>query len=317
MLKTLTIVLLLFTFAAGTAWAGDGSEEPARLRVENDELRERVAILEAELEKVKEVLAGDSDEAADADGVTSAIEAIAARYPDVLLGVAKAPEKESFKIVPYGYIKLDAAYDTARVNVGNFARWVEPGEPVDDDNQFSMTANQTRLGLKVSGPITDDVKVSGKVEIDFYGGGENKAKPYMRHAYLQIDWPKTGWSFLAGQTWDVISPVNPYTINLVAWWSGNIGYRRPQIRVTKVFSMGEASQCSIALAILRTIGPKSEFATVDSGADSGLPTVQGRLAFKLPSSPRSRRPSACPATGAGRSTTPTAPARTRSWTPGR
>ena len=42
------------------------------------------------------------------------------------------------------------------------------------------------------------------------------------------------FTILGGQTWDVISPLNPRSLNYsVYWWAGNIGYRRPQVRLTK------------------------------------------------------------------------------------
>ncbi|MCP4378295.1 MAG: hypothetical protein GY794_19235, partial [bacterium] len=134
----------------------------------------------------------------------------------------------------YGKIKLDAAYDSGRTNTGNFARWVNSGEKQRGDGQFNMTANETRLGLKFTGPTTKQLKTNGLVEIDFYGGGtETSPQPRLRHAYLNLEWPQQRLSVLAGQTWDVISPLNPGTLNYtVQWWGGNIGVRRPQVRVT-------------------------------------------------------------------------------------
>lgn len=188
----------------------------------------------------------------------------------------------SFKL--YGYIKLDAAYDTARTDVGNFARWVVPQPGGEDDDQFNMTANQTRLGVNFSGPSTDEYEVSGKAEIDFYGGGgENKAQPFMRHAYMQIHWKETGLTLLAGQTWDAFSPLNPPTVNYsVAWWSGNIGYRRPQIRLTTTFGADAGAKVTLTGAVARTIGHKSGFDPGDSGEDNAFPSVQGRIGFTLP-----------------------------------
>ena len=110
----------------------------------------------------------------------------------------------------YGYIKLDAAWDSARTDAGNFARWVESEGGRERDGQFNMTARQTRLGMNIRGPDVGGAKTSGRVEIDFYGdGAENKPEPFMRHAYLQIEWPQQRFTLLAGQTSDVISPWCP------------------------------------------------------------------------------------------------------------
>ena len=184
----------------------------------------------------------------------------------------------------YGKIKLDAAYDSARTNTGNFARWVNPGEKRRGDGQFNMTANETRLGLKFTGPQTPDLETSGLVEVDFYGvGAETSPEPRMRHAYLNLEWPKQKLSVLAGQTWDVISPLNPSVLNYtVQWWGGNIGMRRPQVRVTKGLSLNDDTELTLQGALLRTMGHNSGFDPGDTGEDAGFPSGQGRAAVKFP-----------------------------------
>lgn len=184
----------------------------------------------------------------------------------------------------YGYIKLDMSYDTAHTDTGNFARWVLSEMEQEDDGQFNITANQTRLGLKFAGPTFDDLKISGKVEVDFYGGNaENKAHLMMRHAYVQMDWPEHDFSILAGQSWDVISPILQNTVNYsVGWWAGDIGYRRPQLRLTKGFGVFDDSRLQLELAASRTIGHTSILAPGDAGEDGEIPTMQGRIAYEFP-----------------------------------
>ena len=198
---------------------------------------------------------------------------------------AKPAVRSKYPVDFYGYIKLDAAYDTSRTSVGNFARWVESEATNDDDNKFNITARQSRFGLKLSGPEVGRAKTSGRVEVDFYeGGSENKNRLMMRHAYFQMDWPDYDFSLLAGQTSDVISPLVPSTINYpVAWWAGDIGYRRPQVRLTKGFEVGEESRLQFQVAAARTIGDDGPFgSTWDTGEDAGFPTVQGRAAWSFP-----------------------------------
>lgn len=190
----------------------------------------------------------------------------------------------------YGKIKADAAFDTSRTNTGNFARWVEHESTNQDDHELNMTANETRLGLRFTGPDVGDAKTSGLIEMDFYGGGaENKANPMLRHAYMKMDWAKYGLSLLAGQTWDVISPLNPTVLNYsVQWWAGNIGYRRPQIRLTKVCDLGGGTSLKFETALARSIGRRATDDNVvyydpgDSGEDSGLPSFQARASLMFP-----------------------------------
>ena len=119
--------------------------------------------------------------------------------------VSAQTDKLVFK--PYGYFKLDMAYDQARTNDGNFVFWVNPSDPSKDkDSEFNMTARQTRIGGNVSYEGLKDKKVSARVELDFYGGGaENKNMLMMRHGYLKVDFGK--YYLLAGQTSDILSPL--------------------------------------------------------------------------------------------------------------
>ena len=51
----------------------------------------------------------------------------------------------------YGYIKVDTSYDTDRSNHGNRAFFLLPEPSVEkDDDEFTITANQTRLGVKLN-----------------------------------------------------------------------------------------------------------------------------------------------------------------------
>lgn len=189
-----------------------------------------------------------------------------------------------FNVDLYGFFKFDAAYDTARTSLGNYARWVDSEMTNSNDDQFNATANQTRFGLKFDGPDLGDLDTSAQVEIDFYGGGaENKANPMMRHAFLQLDWPDSDLSLLAGQTTDIISPLVPSTLNYsVGWWVGNIGYRRPQLRLSKNFDLDNDSSFLFQGGVSRTIGDEWGFHPGDTGEDAGFPTLQGRLAYSLP-----------------------------------
>ncbi len=190
----------------------------------------------------------------------------------------------------YGFVKLDLSYQTARTNLGNFNRWVTPHALETDDPQMNITANQSRFGFKIKGPRNQKFSADGQLEMDFYSGegGENKAQPYMRHAFMKVSFIDSGFDLIAGQTWDLIAPLNPSTVNYsVQWWLGNIGYRRPQIRLTKEITIGKSS-LSLAGAVLRTIGrpvedaDKARLDPGDSGEDAALPTVQGRLGFSFP-----------------------------------
>jgi len=174
------------------------------------------------------------------------------------------------RVTPYGYIKLDASYDQSRTNDGNFVYIVLPEATSDDE--FNMTAKQTRLGLNFQEEKSEGPQVTGKLELDFYGGGaENKPNPMLRHAFMKLSYP--GFSLLAGQTSDLYAPLNPTTLNyIVLWKCGNTGYRRPQIRLTKTMDLGEKARLTLAGSVNRSVG------LGESGEDAALPVGMARIA---------------------------------------
>ena len=199
------------------------------------------------------------------------------------------PVWSSLDIQLYGYLKLDASYDNSKIVPGDYAKWVGKENVNDNDAQFDMTANETRLGMKIKGPNSNGMVTSGRVEVDFYGGGaENKPNIMMRHAYAELEWPEERFSIIAGQTSDVFSPLVPTTINYsVCWWIGNIGYRRPQIRLTKEYSLSDNVDLKLEGAAVRTIGREYDVASdpnypAESGQDAGFPTLEGRVSLTFP-----------------------------------
>jgi len=277
------------------------ADEVSELAIENDELRQRVEKLEKELAELKKIVMQQGNASKVEEKAVATVKVEEQRYVRPELSeydVEKIVEKvqkeytkkestlSAFDIELYGYIKADAAYDTSHTTTGNYALWVDSDVLNKDDDEFNMTANQTRLGLRISGPRDVEMETSGVVEVDFYGSGasENKAKIQMRHAYLKLDWPEDNFNIIAGQTSDVISPLNPSTLNYtVLWDAGNIGYRRPQIRLTKSFPVNSDVNLTFEGALARNIGRENDLTpATDSGEDSGVPAIQGRTSLSFP-----------------------------------
>lgn len=182
----------------------------------------------------------------------------------------------------YGYVRCDLAYDTARIFTGNYALWVKSGSTNrSNDAGLNLTANQTRLGLGLSGPEVAGARSSGIIEFDFYGGGvENKSLLMMRHAYLELYWPENDLGILAGQTWDVLSPLAPDTVNFLPLsMAGRLGYRRPQLRLTQGIGVGEKAKIVVKAAASREI---SETLTGLTYKEGPYPALQGSIAFNAP-----------------------------------
>jgi len=260
MRKLQILLSLVMLTSVGTNCLAADSEDLAR---ENAELKRKVEKLDKDLEELRKI-------------VIPQAEAAGSQSPKIVWS--------DLDIQLYGYLKLDAAYDSSRITNGNFAQWVDRENNNDDDDQFNMTANQSRFGMKINGSDGGAMKTSGLVEVDFYGGSnENKSHLMMRHAYMKLDWPESRFNIIAGQTSDVISPSFPSTVNYsVGWWTGNIGYRRPQIRLTKELDFDLGGYLKLEGALARTIGRDDAIVGTESGEDAGFPTFQGRVSLTLP-----------------------------------
>jgi hypothetical protein len=201
----------------------------------------------------------------------------------VLLSISSlylyAGEEEKVTVKPYGYIKLDAIYETGNSYPGNYTLWAQ--DPGNSDGVFHVTARQTRLGLAVKGISFGNFKVTGKVEVDWHSSGvpENKSYNFMRHAFLSIS--NGSFTIIAGQTSDIISPLVPSSLNYpVLWCAGNIGYRRPQLSFRQDFKSGK-STFTIQGGIVRTITGDYDGDGINDGIAAGFPTVQGRIGGKF------------------------------------
>jgi len=208
----------------------------------------------------------------------------------------------SFKL--YGNLRLDTIYDDARFNDNQLAVRVLSGTPggvasqlnVQDD--LTMHGRLTRFGIDFDGGHIADLwnaKITGNLELDFYGGdaggagglsSDSRNSPRMRKAVLKMAWDREdksgGFSFSAGQDWDIIAPLNPsVNADMVMWNAGNLGDRRPQIRGEWWTKSGDLSiRATAGLGLTGAVSNISNPAgTPSSGEASSVPQVQGRLAF--------------------------------------
>lgn len=203
--------------------------------------------------------------------------------------------KGDFTVTPYGSLWFNTVYETARTNPGDYAFYVYSASDRRGAD-CNVDAKSTRLGLDVGGPTLGDfgdLKTGGKVEIDFQGQflQENKASVLLRHAYLEAK--NDEYRILAGQTWDVISPLMPSTIMYsVDWGAGNIGYRRAQLRGERFYGISDTvlltTQGSMNVDIASDFPPTGTTAFI--GDHSPWPVLEGRTALTLGERGKGARP---------------------------
>lgn len=193
----------------------------------------------------------------------------------------------------YGFFRADMDYDTSRMALsGNLPMWVLSEDPkVAGQNQPNLNFHPrlTRLGLEASPSqriaFLGRTKVNGKLEVDFHNAGsESRAIPRIRHAYVELRGERL--DLLAGQTWDLISPLFPTPNDDTMMWNvGNLGDRRPQFRLTWEIP-ARASRWAVASAF--TLPGAVDARDLDNdgvrdGEASGKPGIQMRVGYSLPS----------------------------------
>jgi hypothetical protein len=287
-------VILVFVVGVLPTWPADRDEvETLRQRIEV--LEHRNAELTRQLGWVMEQLAhrvnAVESSSSDTEGAphTTAAPSVAAQSPQEQRGEAPQGLLSALKqrVTLYGFLRLDAAYDSARSDQGGFIDWVLPK---DDQRrtrgEFTLDPRMTRLGLRFNGSRWETIgaHVTGRFETDFYGsdfgqGNEKREKLRLRLAHLQITGPQ--WDVVAGQDWDLIAPLLPFPSEPnVLWFVGNLGDRRPQLRFSYHPRIAEGSRLFFQVALTRTIGRDLDGDGEDDGEASAFPTVQGRLALE-------------------------------------
>jgi len=200
----------------------------------------------------------------------------AALLASISIATAQEPvvSKGGTKIELYGQVQLNTVWEDRVVSTDapNWSYYAPVGN-TEGGSRTIMNVNHSRIGLNLMAPQNEgESEVSGKFEVDFnndnarHNNGVGNLR--IRHSYGQVKFGSIGTTLLMGQTYDVISPRDPAVLSEgTGNYSGNLGTRRPQIRLTQPFGPIE-----IAVAALD-----------DRGADAPkVPAVQGRVGVKVP-----------------------------------
>jgi hypothetical protein len=177
----------------------------------------------------------------------------------LLLPAVAAAEDESPPLSIYGFARLDVLLNDSRMSSLEDPAYVmrEPAQG-QLESELTMTPRLSRVGLSIDRwEIKDDrVFGEGKVEIDFAGGsGANAIR--LRHAYASISRMRgqRGLELLAGQTWDLVSPLYPSAQNdSQLRYAGNLGDRRPQLRLSAY--PGSKAHIAVAAAAPAVLDPQ-------------------------------------------------------------
>ncbi len=206
--------------------------------------------------------------------------------PPTTLKPCMAWKKGKFTFTPYGYINLSVSYETQKSSVGDFCVYaVSPDVPGYGQSVFYIDPRSTRLGMKVDGPglpCWSGSKTQGVLEIDFQGSYtlRNRGSLMLRKAYVAVSDKNS--KFLAGQDWEILSPLYPATLNYTAGAAvGNLGYRRAMLEAEHRFDLSKQSDFLVQIAMVDNV-------LRDGFNDGGIqpnvgswPVIEGRMAYAL------------------------------------
>jgi len=203
--------------------------------------------------------------------------------PEITPKPCMAWKKGKFTFTPYGYINISLAYETAKSTVGDYAVYAMSSDISGyGTGAFFIDPRSTRLGMKVDGPglpCWSGSKTQGVVEFDFQGAYtlRNRGSLLFRKACVSVSDKNT--RFLAGQDWEVISPLYPATLDYTAGAGvGNLGFRRTMLEAEHRFDLNRESDFLVQFALADNI-------LRDGFNDGGItpnvgswPIIEGRAA---------------------------------------
>lgn len=180
----------------------------------------------------------------------------------VALGTSLGAQTESqVKFKLYGFIRNYAIFDSREVKAGTDdlyfytpkdRSYTDEGKDLNDNASFRLLSLTTRLGVDITGFQYGGMKVTGKVEADFYNKSGSVAVLRMRQAYVGLGWDGLGLqgenSILLniGQTWHPMAADLPHMVNLESGAPFTPFNRSPQI----MFNYNMAKKATVTAGVI-------------------------------------------------------------------
>ncbi|WP_297057123.1 bZIP transcription factor [Thermosulfurimonas sp.] len=194
----------------------------------------------------------------------------------------------------YGFLKIDAVWQDANAVGDEYVLWVLPehnlhgGHKYGADSTFTINFRHSRFGFNLYKDY-HRWRLFGKLEMDFYTqSNEEDTLPWnpnhspLRARRVFVGVEKGTWQLLAGLDWLTISQLYPHLSNFPAGtFMGNIGYRMPQIRLTKWFDLSRGRLKFEAALEKPYAFPRMEGIVWDEDPSdrAGYPGLEGRISY--------------------------------------
>lgn len=184
---------------------------------------------------------------------------------------------DDWKVTPYGFAELDAIHDStqsfreAALNTPIAAR----GTYLGDNGQSQLTAKNSRIGLDVHAPGYRGIKMSARINFDFFGIQPTEATDNdfyvlgtmrLRDAYIRAQTNVV--DVLAGQHRTLFgwggAGFDPATVAFLGV-VGQVYDREPQLRLSKELGNARGFVVEPALAALRPAQRQAEMPDLEGG----------------------------------------------------
>lgn len=187
---------------------------------------------------------------------------------------ANVPVLGKWSTTLYGFSEADLSQDSTQAlsDLPGNAVLSHSGTYAASHERTTFTVRNSRVGLKIVGPVEGDVRTSGVVETDFFGNqppglseGGFFTSPLLRirHFYLKVEDPVV--DLVAGQTWSLFG-FQPYfhpNTTIIQGAPGQVYSRTPQLRLSKTMKGSDLTLVAGA-ALLRS--PQRDSGTPDGQA---------------------------------------------------
>jgi len=204
---------------------------------------------------------------------------------------AEESKKKSVEFKPYGFIQLNAQAQDATFTASDLMIFVAD----ETKGHLNYNVRDTRIGTKILFPSIEKVKLSGTIEVDFYGdfqqsgAAESRPQLRMRHGFIDLgkNFGDTTLGLIAGSTWAPATPnIFPTAVGTPGGWAiGNIWQRMPQIQLYATHKIGVFTT-GIKAAATRAMTGKSLSkgggieTLIDAGDAATFPLIQAQLFAK-------------------------------------
>ncbi|HXA46775.1 MAG TPA: hypothetical protein VNW52_04030, partial [Burkholderiaceae bacterium] len=214
------LIWVMLLGAIPSAYAAGDTRSNAELLQEIDQIKARLQQLEDLVRKNADKSAAQA-EASQQTAQQASMQAKAAT--DAVAAAAPVIDKLEHGIAQIGHTNLSLSgwlegamtwrdhNELAAASATNFG--MPFGKSVAyGDHELRTDARNSYLTLNLRSTAVDDVKLNGRLEVDFQSIGSNSTQnndawsPRLRHAFVEIDNEATGWHAIIGQTYALTTP---------------------------------------------------------------------------------------------------------------